>query len=956
MSQSVRRIARGPAIAAALVIASQAAAAAQPATNVEPPIPPPTASAAPSTAASPTGASPTAVSLSGRVVDSASALPIPGVRVTTDGPTVLTATTDANGRFMLPRLKQGIYTLTARTSGYQAAATDPITTLDGQAATVTLTLQRFNGNTGLRTIGKTSTSTNASLEKASVLYQSVNPELATEQGYYRLGDALRQLPGVVNGGSDTASPADDLSLNFRGIGALETLTLLDGHPVGYGLATPYNFDISPGALFRNVQAVYGSGADQFYSLNAVGGIFDFQTINPTPALRASVQQQYGTFHQVGTTLAVTGTAGKIGYAGVAATTGISGPYNNLKLYNYSASQDPGALGALQQTGYTNDSSNSTTRSLLGKIVIPAGLGTRVTLTAVDEAFYDNKTGNGDQDFTPYAQAFEKAQGAATSADPAARTYGAYAYTPGGGPPQATGANVTCPAGYAPLSNGNGIPSGTYTQNTLGLKIGGVASACVTPTQYASVNSGLNGAGAAFQTYNLNDYDARIENTKNGRTFTVDAYSDRYLHHYDRDFQLPYLDVPGDNPASFFEGVSNSGITASEQFTDAHNSTGIGMYFNNAAYSFISNGSGATNSAAYNDFTAFLREAYTLPTKPLTVYGNLWVKNAGETNATYVDPRGAIVYALRNDVFRVSEGETTTQPYISALAQPFSPAGLGAFNGNVTTGTCASALTSPFAIGSGGSGKGLKAERGVDTEASYGHRFFGDSLIQATFYNTNVFNKIYSSVSPLSIAGTAGITAAQLATYDTYFRNACGQGFDVNGGLGISAATNLAHIRAQGVEISGRQRLLRQVAFDYDYATNAVQLVSAPAALLSYNGRLIPGSQLPNVPLHQYNVALNYEFARSANLRLEYHHVSDNNTKNLGPYGFANLLATSPAGPGRLAIGVINLFNNASTFYNGLENLGVPLSSNAFATGTPISTERFGLPFRTIDFTFTLQTR
>ncbi|MDP9025494.1 MAG: TonB-dependent receptor, partial [Candidatus Eremiobacteraeota bacterium] len=235
-----------------------------------------------------------------------------------------------------------------------------------------------------------------------------------------------------------------------------------------------------------------------------------------------------------------------------------------------------------------------------------------------------------------------------------------------------------------------------------------------------------------------------------------------------------------------------------------------------------------------------------------------------------------------------------------------------------------------------------------------HRFSGDSQVQATFYNTNIYNKIYSTVAPLGFVGTGGIDPGFLTQAEQVIRGICGQGFDVNGGIGVSAATNLAHVRAQGLEVSGRQRVIRQVALDYDYGATSVVLVSAPPALLSSNGTLIVGSQIPRVPVHQYNLGLNYEFAHSANFRLGYHHVSDNNSKNLGPYGYADLLVAGNVGRGRLAVGVNNLFN-AQAFDYGLINQGVPLAQNHYATGVQ-PTERFGLPYRSITFTYTLATQ
>ena len=600
----------------------------------------------------PARAQTTAIPLRGTVVDSATGLPLSAATITSNGPAVLTIATKRDGTFAFPTLAPGLYTLTARADGYAAAASDQIAVLAGSTATVTLNLQRIQtGSNNLRTIGTTTTTANASLQKASVLYQQVNAEQVTEQGLYRLGDALRQLPGIVNGGSDTAAPADDLSLNFRGIGSLETLTLIDGHPVGYGLQSQYNFDISPAPLFHDVLAVYGSGADQFYPVNAIGGVFDFQTVNPTPTVRSSFQQQYGTFDQIGSVFTTTGTIDKVGYAFVVGAQGIDGPiHHESSIYSYGASQDPGATDGLRNTAFYDVDESSNTHTLLGKLTFPIGSSTKVLLSALTESFFDSKAGNGDLDFRTYADALASGHAqAGTPSSPA--TYnlfsnnpnfgmaGAPQYIPGAGAPNATNVVVTCPTGTLPLFNSNGIPSGTYTQHTIGAVVNGVHSACVTPQQYATVDSGLNGAGTAFQTYNLQDYHTRITQTHGGQESYIDGYVDNYNHHYDRDLQRPWYDVPGDNPNSYYEDVINSGLTLGSNWTDASNSTGIGLYFNNAVYStYNSPGPIAITTSAANDFSAFIREAYKFPSLPLTFVRERLGKERGRNE--FVVPRPA----------------------------------------------------------------------------------------------------------------------------------------------------------------------------------------------------------------------------------------------------------------------------------------------------------------------------
>ena len=58
---------------------------------------------------------------------------------------------------------------------------------------------------------------------------------------------------------------------------------------------------------------------------------------------------------------------------------------------------------------------------------------------------------------------------------------------------------------------------------------------------------------------------------------------------------------------------------------------------------------------------------------------------------------------------------------------------------------------------------------------------------------------------------------------------------------------------------------------------------------------IPGSQLPNVPLHKYSYAFDYAFGRGVEARLSTYHLSENNLNNLPAYGYSDFDLSMPAG-------------------------------------------------------------
>ena len=368
--------------------------------------------------------------------------------------------------------------------------------------------------------------------------------------------------------------------------------------------------------------------------------------------------------------------------------------------------------------------------------------------------------------------------------------------------------------------------------------------CQTPKQWAAFNTGYQGAGPAWQGLTNQDFSARWNLTQGNSTFSINAFTNRYFHTYDRTFTLPFPNTP----FWYNDTVTSSGFTASDNIAGNNNDLGFGFYYNNYAYRFFTNGS--DNGQPYSMEDAFfVRDAFHPAASPLTAYLNVWLKASSITNTSYVDPRLSVVYSRRNDVVRAAVGATSTQPTALDLA-PFSENSIGALAGHNVCGPLISVGTAPVTD--------LKPERGVDTELSFGHRFYQDSEIQITAYNANVYDKIYNSTVPFSQIGTGGVPSSVLGQYELLLQSQCGYTpAQVLAQLGVSGDLNLARTTARGVDVSGRQRISRELSADYTYAISSSLLQSADLSVLQNNLNLIPGSQLPAVPLHTYSVALDY---------------------------------------------------------------------------------------------------
>jgi hypothetical protein len=173
---------------------------------------------------------------------------------------------------------------------------------------------------------------------------------------------------------------------------------------------------------------------------------------------------------------------------------------------------------------------------------------------------------------------------------------------------------------------------------------------------------------------------------------------------------------------------------------------------------------------------------------------------------------------------------------------------------------------------------------------------------------------------------------------------------------------VGQLRARGVMLTGRQRVNRSTFVDYDYSIDSTTIVSIPTAVLKSNLTLIPGAQLPNIPIQTLMFAVDHSFSRGFEARYTLNASAANNSKNLPAYNYSTLRFDTPAGAGRLTFTVDNLFNQYADI-RGYIDEGVPLALNQYATAASYapyigasSTEHFGLPYRALYVNYTLSTR
>ncbi len=867
--------------------------------------------------------------ISGVVDDAATGLPLPNVEVRVVRTTQGDRTDDA-GRFTIVSLDPGSYRLSLTRAGYQPAISEPIAV---GAAVVHATLSMHAGSNDLRVIAVTSARSSESLQQASAFTKTLNAEQLASAGIVRAADALRTESGVNNGiTGDTASLSDDVSLSIHGIGTLETLAAIDGHPIAYGMKGGFNYQLSAVYPYRDIAVLYGSGGSDLVGANAIGGVVNFQTLDPTPRNTLRFMQGYGTFDQLSTSVSATGTTGRFGYALAAGVSSLDGAFRNATFYQTGAAFDQSVQsGPIHDLGIYRDDSLAVTRASLFKLqytVTPRGT---LTVTSVGENRWVDKTGNGDGDYLAYSPALAFGQQLLSQ------------YNPANFPTLAA-----CPSGTFVGTNANGQPNGVGPD---GRPDGGVT--CQTPQQYAAFNTGWYGAGTSWQSLKLNDNALDYRHQGDRSMVHVGVFNSYYENLTDRTFQLPNLAPPlgtfqpGNNASRQNVGVSEAGAIASDELLGRNNDLEFGSSYMNSAYFTDKNGQ-QKGAPVISDTAFFGRDVYHPWQSPFSAYANLWAKHSTATNTSYVDSRVSTVYAITpRDRARISIGSTTTQPSQNMLGQQFVEGNIGGAGGGAPI-TCGGLNT----IGSAPSTV-LKPEEGVDEDFSFVHRWQTDTQTQLTLYNTNVFDELFSTIVPLSQSGTTFIPVAYLAQVTAAVAGKCGAAI-APALLGVTGNFNVGTLRARGADLSGRIRASRSLHVDYDWALTSTVLLGANAQVLKKNVTLIAGDQLPRLPLHTFSGSVDYTFGHGLDARYTLDTVSVNNTKALPAYDYSNLSLTYPsAHGGAITATVLNLFNQWGSIA-GLRYQGVPLPLSSLAGPSAYApyigagaTEQFGLPSRSL---------
>ncbi len=893
--------------------------------------------AVPASAASPAPAAVAAANITGLILDESNALPIAGASVEfrggSGGPYV--ATTGGDGTYAIS-LAPGLYQVTIRATGYAGSAATGVAIASGDIRIdTTLRIGTTNSTGSLKTIGNVSTSAR-SLSAATTISRQVNPQELTLTGQIRAVDQLGTLPATNI--STSSSVGDDVHLNLRGFGPDETASLLDGHPVGpLGIGSGgFNFSLGPAFGLSAIDVTYGSGAQGLYGSDTIGGAINFITLKPTQTPHVSFQQQIGGFGILSTGATATGTYDKLGYAFALGRLGEYGDFYPHPIAQ-SARPDNVSSDSVTPNGACAGSANDVSACNLGVNTYTVSQNTEQTvgLASFDYAIspvthfkatsyaavqWSDSTGNGDNDFLPYATRLATVE----SGKPDCTTTGGI-------------------AGYTVVTNP--IPKTPTT-------------ACYTAQQYALATSGPDGGGADRQrSTSMRDYDFSLTTSSGIHNLTLSAFDNNY--EFWKDSSLAGgTDAMGRGlgTPTYAEFYNTQGYLASDEITSKNNYLGFGYslwhQLQDANENDISGVSQRFPNEYFGEWSAFARDNYQINDR-LSFFLNAWIKHSSVSGQTTFDPRTTLQYRpTHRDVVQFTYGRSDGPPS-PQLKQ----------SGAIMASDPGSSLTSVNCKGfndvTSAGNPALKAEAANDFEFGYGHRFNADSNVQLNAYVTKVSDQLFAASEPLLQYGIGNVAFAPgaLNTYLTRLKMQCPSenvtAADLPQYLSVSTTYNASQALARGIEFSGRQRFLRYAYVDYGYFIESSAQTGISNEILANNPTVVNGAQQPGLPIHQATLSLDvapgpWEF------RLDNYYVGYNNGYNRPAYWHSNAFISRKFGTGGLiTLGGTNIFNDAVADYGYLGFGTAPIANTQSGSG-PVATEEFGLA--PAQLTLTLQYR
>lgn len=191
--------------------------------------------------------------------------------------TDLGATTDVDGHYEIANLTAGTYTLSASYLGY-ATHKELVTVTNGQL--VTVDVKMTPDPSMMSEVVVTGTLKAVNRLQSPVPVEVYHPKFFVKNPTPNIYEALQNVNGVRPQLNCQVCNTGDIHIN--GLEGPYTMVLIDGMPIVSSLATVYGLSGIPNSLIERMEIVKGP-ASSLYGSEAIGGLINIITKNPTNA-------------------------------------------------------------------------------------------------------------------------------------------------------------------------------------------------------------------------------------------------------------------------------------------------------------------------------------------------------------------------------------------------------------------------------------------------------------------------------------------------------------------------------------------------------------------------------------------------------------------------------------------------------------------------------------------------
>src|ERR1051326_2316053 len=228
--------------------------------------------------------------IAGIVINGEDSVSLSGANITLGG-TVLGASTDSKGKFVLRNVPEGTYSITISRVGFQRTSLGDVSVRSGEITRLAIALNPDVIQTAAVVV--TASRREQSLQDAPASMSVIDENTLSSRHTITLDDALRYVPGV-NVTQSQVNIRGSTGYSY-GVGS-RVLLLVDGLPMLSGDTGEIIWESLPVAEIDRVEVVKGSGS-ALYGSNALGGVINIIPKTPQEQPLTRIRLYGGSYAQ-----------------------------------------------------------------------------------------------------------------------------------------------------------------------------------------------------------------------------------------------------------------------------------------------------------------------------------------------------------------------------------------------------------------------------------------------------------------------------------------------------------------------------------------------------------------------------------------------------------------------------------------------------------------------------------